>query len=112
MRLFSLITLLALFLSGCSSFEFPGVYKLSIPQGNIIEQEQIDQLQPGMSKRQVRFVMGTPILVDTFNDNRWEYIYTLKDTEGNLEKQRMTLIFEDDKLSIIEGQWKPSGNTP
>ncbi len=107
MRLFSTVALLSLVLSGCSSFEFPGVYKLSIPQGNIIEQEQIDQLQPGMSKRQVRFVMGTPILVDTFNDDRWEYIYTLKDTKGNMEQQRMTLIFKADKLSVIEGQWKP-----
>ncbi|MFL0797610.1 MAG: outer membrane protein assembly factor BamE [Cellvibrionaceae bacterium] len=107
MRLFSTVALLSLVLSGCSSFEFPGVYKLSIPQGNIIEQEQIDQLQPGMSKRQVRFVMGTPILVDTFNDDRWEYVYTLKDTKGNMEQQRMTLIFKADKLSVIEGQWKP-----
>lgn len=108
MRVFSLVAFICVFLSACSSFEFPGVYKLSIPQGNIIEQEQIDQLQPGMTKRQVRFVMGTPILVDTFNDDRWEYIYTLQKSDGERTQKRMTLLFEGDKLTTIEGQWKPS----
>ena len=64
------------------SMDFPGVYKISIPQGNIITQDMIDQLRPGMSKRQVMFVMGTPLIRDPYNQDRWDYVYNFQPGGG------------------------------
>lgn len=70
-----------LLLSACNnigSMDFPGVYKISIPQGNIITQEMVDQLRPGMTKRQVIFVMGTPLIRDPYHQDRWDYVYNFQ----------------------------------
>ncbi len=67
----------ALLLSACSSLEFPGVYKLTIQQGNIVSQEMVDRLKPGMTRSQVQFVLGNPVLADSFERNRWSYVYTI-----------------------------------
>ena len=64
-----LISLAIACLSACSFVGFPGVYKIDVEQGNIITQEMADQLQPGMSRRQVRFILGTPLVEDTFNQD-------------------------------------------
>ena len=76
---FTFVGLLAL--AGCS---FPGVYKIDIQQGNVVTQDMIDQLRPGMTRRQVRFIMGNPLLVDTFHANRWDYLYSLQPGGGEL----------------------------
>lgn len=94
-------------LAGCSYFQFPGVYKLEIQQGNIITQEMVDQLKPGMTKRQVRFILGTPLLADTFNANRWDYFYSLRDPQGETAKERITVFFQDDKLTHFTGDFTP-----
>ena len=70
-----LLLLLITGLSACGFIRFPGVYRIDVEQGNIITQELADQLQPGMSRRQVRFILGTPLLEDTFNQDRWDYPY-------------------------------------
>ena len=62
-------------LGACSFVGFPGVYKIDVEQGNIVDQEMADQLKPGMSRRQVRFILGTPLVEDTFNQDRWDYLY-------------------------------------
>jgi outer membrane protein assembly factor BamE len=59
----------------------------------------IDQLKPGMTKTQVKFIMGTPLIADTFNQNRWDYFYGLKPAEGEEVRERMVIFFKDDKLS-------------
>jgi len=88
--------------------KLPGVYKVEVKQGNKISQEMVDQLRPGMDKRQVRFLLGTPLLMDSFHKNRWEYLYTLK-KQGKLTKQeKLTVIFKDDKLAGVTGHFKPS----
>jgi len=97
-------------LSACSSLEFPGVYRLPIDQGNVITQEMVDQLKPGMSRSQVQFIMGTPLLVDTFRDDRWDYLYTLRDRDGHYTRQRLSLFFEGGRLERIIGDWAPGGN--
>ncbi len=97
---------LTAFLAGCSGF--PGVYKIDIPQGNVITQEMVDQLKPGLTKRQVRFVMGSPLLEDSFHNNRWDYIYTLQKGDGSYVKQQLRLFFEGDKLSSLNGDFRPS----
>jgi outer membrane protein assembly factor BamE len=96
------------FLAGCQYLEFPGVYKIQIQQGNIITQDMIDQLQPGMSKRQVRYVMGNPLIQDTFNPDRWDYLYTLTDAADNLTKERVSIYFADDKLTSFNGDYRPT----
>lgn len=95
-------------LAGCSYFQFPGVYKIEIQQGNIITQEMVDQLKPGMTKRQVRYVLGTPLVADTFNQDRWDYFYSMRDARDNVAKERITVYFEGDKLSHISGDFAPN----
>lgn len=100
---------LAALLSGCSSLEFPGVYRLSIDQGNIITQEMVDQLKPGMSRNQVQFIMGTPLVEDTFHSDRWDYLYSLRDSDGHRTQQRLSIFFENDRLKSFSGDFLPSG---
>ncbi|OMH39352.1 outer membrane protein assembly factor BamE [Motiliproteus sp. MSK22-1] len=96
---------LLLTLSGCTFF--PGVHKIDIQQGNIVTQEMVDQLRPGMTKDQVRFVMGTPLIQDTFQNNRWDYILTLKKGGDERAQERMSLFFTDGKLSNLSGDFRP-----
>ncbi len=98
------LTATAVVLCACS---FPGVYKLDIQQGNIITQDKVDQLRPGMSKRQVRFLMGTPLLVDSFNENRWDYFYSLKNNDDAYSKERLTMFFVEDQLHHMQGNFRP-----
>ena len=86
------------------------LYKTDIQQGNVISQEQVNKLEPGMSKRQVRYLMGTPMLVDTFHQDRWDYVFTMKKGGGKLVKKRDALYFVDDQLSRIEGDYRPQPN--
>jgi outer membrane protein assembly factor BamE len=100
---------LALVLVGCSGF--PGVYKIDVQQGNVVTQEMLDTLEPGMTKGQVSYVMGTPLLTDAFHANRWDYVYTMKTGEGEYSEQRVSLFFENDTLAALSGDLKPAGNT-
>lgn len=102
------LVFLALALSAVCACSFPGVYKLDVQQGNIITQDAVDQLDPGMSKRQVRFLLGTPLLVDSFNDDRWDYFYSLKNHNGDYSQERLTLFFVSGKLDHMQGNFRPS----
>ncbi|MCK5648920.1 MAG: outer membrane protein assembly factor BamE [Gammaproteobacteria bacterium] len=102
------------FLSSCtwipdlSDIGLPRVHKVDVPQGNVIEQDQINQLRPGMNKQQIRFIMGTPMLDDSFHANRWDYIFRFKPGYGDIEFKQATLYFnEDDKLVNIQGTFRP-----
>src|SRR3989338_447095 len=88
-----LIAVATLTLSACSipSLQFPGVYKIDIQQGNIITQEMIDQLRPGMTKRQVIFVMGAPVVRDPFDQDRWDYVYSYQPGGGIRGQERVTM---------------------
>ena len=96
-------SILILSLSGCSTDKIPGVYRIDIQQGNDVTQDMINQLKPDMTKVQVAYVMGTPLLIDTFHPDRWDYIYSFHPGNGNREERRLTLYFIDDKLNRIEG---------
>jgi len=101
-----LVTLCAFSFSGCKFF--PGVHKLNIQQGHIITQEMVSQLKLGMNKRQVRFVLGNTLLPDTFNDDRWDYYYSLRrGDDGSLTRHLFTVYFEGDKLVRSEGDYLP-----
>lgn len=99
----SLVAVLFASLTGCSYFQFPGVHKIYVQQGHIITQEMIDQLETGMTKRQVRFVLGTPLLEDAFNEDRWDYHYNLRRGEDKLRERHLTVHFENDQMTRYEG---------
>lgn len=89
----------------------PRVYKIDVPQGNIVTQEMVNQLKPGMNKRQVLFVMGTPLLTDTFHPERWDYIYRLHPGGKPATQFRVTLYFKDDVLAGMDGDLRPMSAT-
>ena len=105
---FGLAVILAL--SACGSLEFPGVYKLTIQQGNIVSQEMIDRLKPGMTRSQVQFVLGNPVLADSFERDRWNYVYTIDIPGQAIIERELIIVFENDRLLRFEGDYTPSEN--
>ncbi|PKI18090.1 outer membrane protein assembly factor BamE [Colwellia sp. 12G3] len=106
------IIITALTLSACSSW----VFRYDVPQGNYLEQKSIDKLQVGMTKEQVKFILGSPVVVDAFNDDTWSYVYKLKSGRSkdfDIKKQ-FIINFSDDKLISAAGNFKLSDkfNTP
>ena len=109
----------SLFVSGCSTLadlgeavpdalgNTPLMYKPEVQQGNVVTPEMVDKLQPGMTRRQVTYILGTPLLIDTFHQNRWDYIYTREKGGGAGNKKRLSLFFEDDVLTRVEGDFRP-----
>ena len=81
----------------------PGVYRIDIQQGNVVEQQMLDRLEIGMEQSKVRFIMGTPLLADPFNQDRWDYVYRLRRGSGEEVNQRVSLYFADDRLARVEG---------
>ena len=98
----------SLWLTACSSLQFPGVYKLTIEQGNVVTQDMVDQLKPSMSKEQVEYIMGSPLIKDTFNTERWDYTYNIKRGSAPLEQHRISIFFEANKLKYFNGDFAPS----
>jgi outer membrane protein assembly factor BamE len=84
------------------------VHKIDIQQGNVVTQEMVDQLRPGMTRAQVQFVMGSPMVVDTFHQERWDYIYRFKPGYGEVEHEHVSVYFEEDKLARISGSIAPT----
>lgn len=93
--------LLSLPLAGCSL-----VYKVDIPQGNYIEAKQVEQLRQGMSKEQVSYVLGNPMNLDSFNHDRWVYVYYFKPGRGKTEEKKLVLDFNNDALISIGGDYQ------
>lgn len=106
----------AVCLSACGIVGFPGVYKIDVEQGNIVTQEMVDQLQPGMTRRQVRFILGTPLIEDPFNPDRWDYPYVKRNGKTILSQSRLTVFFDGDSLVKHEGELEqerePSPDVP
>ena len=81
--------------SGC-------VYRASIAQGNLVKEEDLAQLEVGMTRKQVRFLLGTPMIDDPFHRNRWDYVYYLKVGRGDANFKRwVSVFFEDEIVSEI-----------
>ena len=80
------------------------VYKLDTQQGNVVTQEMVDKLKPGMTRSQVRFVLGTPLITDPFHRNRWDYFYSFAEARGKTRQtRRLTILFRDNKLVGVQG---------
>jgi outer membrane protein assembly factor BamE len=84
-----------------------GVYKLDINQGNFISQDMVDKLRTGQTRSQVRLILGTPLLVTVFRDDRWDYSYLFKRQGRVVEQRNFTVYFVDDKLARWEGDEAP-----
>lgn len=83
------------------------IYRPTIQQGNVVSQEQVNELRPGMTKRQVRFLLGTPMLTDVFHANRWDYAFTSGVGSTPTEFRQVTVFFEDERLVRIAGDLRP-----
>jgi outer membrane protein assembly factor BamE len=104
---FILIATALLSLGACSFTGFPGVYRINVEQGNIITEDMVEQLEPGMSRRQVRFVLGTPLVEDTFNRDRWDYVYVLRNGNEVYSEASLTVYFDGDSLQRYETSLQP-----
>ena len=108
MTFFRLATTVLLFsvVSACTTVpRFINEYKIDIQQGNVLTQEMVSQLRPGLTKDQVRFILGTPVLMDMFHGNRWDYVYSLrKGNSGQTEMRKFSTIFDaDGRLVRVAG---------
>lgn len=87
-------------------------YRIEIQQGNFVTQEMVAQLKAGMTKDQVRFILGTPLVSDIFHADRWDYMFTRQRASSReLEHRRITVFFEDGKLKRIEGDVVAAGTS-
>ncbi|MBO9662604.1 outer membrane protein assembly factor BamE [Dokdonella sp.] len=104
------LTWLALFaivlLTGCGGSLNP-LYRVDVQQGNLFDKATVESLKEGMSKRQVLLVMGSPAVVSPFDQNRWDYVSTVRRGRGQMETKDLTLHFKDDALVKIEGDYFP-----
>ena len=108
------ITLALLLLAGCSAQMLPMLpglkpYKMDVQQGNVVTQEMIAKVQPGMTRSQVRFALGTPLVVDPFRTDRWDYVYHYQKAGVITEQRRIAVLFKDDRLVRIDGDVVPAG---
>jgi len=102
-----LFCLILSLLAGCGSWSNPidsiKPHKIDIPQGNVLTQDMLDKLKPGMTPSQVRFILGTPLIVDPFHSNRWDYVFRLEKEGKLVESRRVTVVFENDRLKVLQG---------
>ncbi len=104
----------SLILGGCSLKRprLPRVHKITVQQGNVITQDMVDKLKPGMSRSQVAFIMGEPVMRNSFNDDRWDYVYSIELPGVFSTTQVMSLFFVDEELAYFTGDLAPSRLKP
>lgn len=106
----------AALLAGCSTGDINShriaesltPYKVEVVQGNFISREQVEALQPGMSREQVRAILGTPLVTSLFHGDRWDYVFTMKRQRVDPQQRRLTVYFNGDALARTEGDTMPS----
>jgi len=99
------MTLLLTAVAACTTVpRIVNEYKIDVQQGNVLTQDMVAQLKPGLSKDQVRFLLGTPVLMDMFHANRWEYVYRMQKGNGAIEMRQFSAFFDaNDKLVRVGG---------
>src|SRR5882672_5103181 len=100
-----LLIFVPLLIASCGVPRIPGItpYKPEIQQGNYVSQEMISQIKPGMTREQVRFILGTPLLTDIFHADRWDYVYWRETENGKREQRKVALNCSEGKLARVEG---------
>ena len=101
---------LAALLAGCQAIPTLRPYKMDVQQGNVVTREMLARLQPGMTRSQVRFALGTPMIVDPFRADRWDYVYFFSKGGELTELRRIVVVFKDDKLVRVEDDAVPAGS--
>ena len=96
--------------AACSmpNFRLPRVHKVTIQQGNVITQQMIDKLEPGLTRSQVAFIMGEPIYRNTFDDTRWDYLYSIEIPGVYEEQKRLSIFFDGDVMTHFDGDYSPT----
>ena len=100
----TLVFLAVALVGGCQSIH---PYRVDVQQGNYVNQEMVAKLRPGMTRSQVRYTLGAPLIVDSFHTDRWDYVYTFNKAGRLTEHRRIVVVFEGDKLVRIEGDVVP-----
>lgn len=102
----------AALLAGCASqrptlqmpaLQVPTLFRVPVLQGNVVDGDKVQKLEPGMTTRQVRYLLGTPLIDNNFDDHRWDYVFYFRDRNANVMESQLSLFFEDDKLARIKG---------
>lgn len=109
LKTFSLWLIVALTLSsaaGCSSW----VYRINIPQGNFLEQSDVDKLRVNMTREQVVYILGTPIAEDAFDNKTWRYVYSFNKGRSNEQHKELIINFKNEKLASVSGDYKQPEN--
>lgn len=104
-----ILATVALTLSACAVID-PLVYKINIPQGNYIEQRDVDNLRVGMTREQVQFVLGKPVVENSFRDDNWVYMYRMKPGRGDTVTRELRIYFDDELLADISGDYDKADN--
>lgn len=105
--------LVLLALSACAYVPRATLYRMEIQQGNMVDQEMVSKLTPGMTREQVRFILGTPLVVDPFRVDRWDYVFLRQpENKQEVEKRRVVVYFENNRLTRIEGDVVAARNAP
>lgn len=96
--------------SGCAGvgLNFLSPYRFEIQQGNFVSSEMVSQLRDGMTRDQVKFTLGTPMLTSAFRDDRWDYVFYIRRSSGVILERKLTVWFESNKLARWEGDKMPS----
>ena len=96
------LAMMAAAIAGCGL-----VYTPDVQQGNLLDKKNVDQLQPGMTKRQVLVLLGTPSVISPFDQDRWDYVSTIRRGRNTMDSKDLTLYFKDDALVKIDGDYFP-----
>ena len=95
------------FLAACSSTpqitDYLSPYRIDVRQGNFVTQDMVAQLKPGLTREQVRFILGSPLVMDMFHVDRWDYVYRFQPGHGEAQQRRLTVYFQDNKLTRVAG---------
>lgn len=95
------------FLGACSHApeigSYLSPYRIDVRQGNYVSQEMVAQLKPGQTRDQVRFILGSPLIVDVFHADRWDYVYRFQPGRGAVQERRLTVFFVDNTLTRVAG---------
>jgi outer membrane protein assembly factor BamE len=101
------LLLLLPFLAACSNTpqitSYLSPYRIDVRQGNFVTQEMVAQLKPGLTREQVRFILGSPLVADMFHVDRWDYVYRFQPGQGEAQQRRLVVFFQDNKLTRVAG---------
>ena len=115
-RLWAAVSLACLGLAACSSFNSASSsiasvvtpYKVEVVQGNFVSKEQVEALRPGMSRTQVREVLGSPLVTSAFHADRWDYVFTIRRQGVDAQSRKLSVFFKGEDLDKFEGDAMPT----